>query len=76
MAAETIVEVYRTQENRAEHFFVTAVTITYFGKTAFIQGLSDTMTIKCWREIREYLIGKGIEEVQYYRHGTLKVLRK
>lgn len=76
MTAETVVEIYRTQEDREKHSFVSAVTITYFGNRASIQGLSGTMTIRCWRELKEYLISKGIEEVEYYRKGTLKVLRK
>ena len=75
MAAETIVEIYRTQEDREKHYFVSAVTISYFGTTAFIQGLSGTFTIQCWKEIREYLISKGIEDVEYYRRGRLKVVK-
>ncbi len=73
MAAEAIVELYRTQEDREKHYFVSVVTVTYFGTTAFIQGLSGTFTIQCWKEIREYLISKGIKEVRYYRRGRLKV---
>jgi len=74
MSAESIVEIYRTQERRDEHFFVSAVTISYFGRTAFIQGLSGTFTIKCWREVTEYLMSKDIDQVQYYRHGFLRTI--
>lgn len=74
MAAEVIVEIYRTQEIREQHYFVAAVTISYFGRTAFIQGLSGTFTIKCWREITEYLMSKDIDQVQYYRHGNLRTI--
>jgi hypothetical protein len=76
MTAETVVEIYRTQEDRGSHFFVSAVTISYFGNRAFIQGLSGTMTIRCWRELKQYLIERGVEEVEYYRKGVLKTLSK
>lgn len=53
-----------------------AVTITYFGRTAFIQALSGTITIKCWREIVEHLMSKDIDQAQYYRHGQLRTITR
>ena len=76
MTAETIVEIYRTQENRELHSFVAAVTLSYFGRVAMVQALSGTFTVKCWRELSEYLWTKDIDEVHYYRHGKLKVVKR
>jgi len=76
MTAEIIVEIYRTQQDCEKLTFVSAVTVTYFGNRAFIQGLSGTFTFKCWRELKQYLLDKGISEVEYYRKGRLKILRK
>ena len=72
MTAQTIVEVYRTQEDKANYDFKSVVTISYFGDTAYIQGLSGQFDRKCWREIVDYLESKGIIKFQYYRRGKLK----
>lgn len=71
---QIIVEVYRTQECKINYSFKSAVTISYFGDIAFIQGLSGTFTTKCWKEIYEYLEKKGIRQGQYFRKGKLKVI--
>ena len=76
MAAEIITEIYRTQEDRSRHYFVAAVTITYFGRTAFIQALSGTIAVKCWRELMAHLMSKDIDQAQYYRHGQLRTITR
>jgi len=76
MAAESIVEIYRTQEDVSRHYFVAAVTITWFGKKAFIQGLSGTFSLQCWRELKDYLMSKGCIQAQYYRKGVLKIVNR
>lgn len=75
MSAQTVVELYRTQEDKTNYDFVSCITITYFGDVAFVQGLSTAgFTTKCWRELYDYLENKGIKQVQYYRKGRLKVV--
>ncbi len=68
---QVITEVYRTNENRQDYTFTSCVTLTYFGDTVFIQALSGTFTIACWRELRTYLQDKGIKEAKYLRRGKL-----
>lgn len=76
MAAEILMELYRTQEDRANYTFKAAVTISYFNRIAFIQGLSGTFTITCWRELVKYLFNeKHVTEIQYLRKGKLKTIR-
>ena len=74
MSAEAIVEIFRTQENRSTYSFVASVTITYFGDTAFIQGLSGTFTTACWRELYAYFKARGVKEAKYYRKDVLKTI--
>ncbi|HCU64541.1 MAG TPA: hypothetical protein DF774_02145 [Rheinheimera sp.] len=74
MAAETIVEIYRTQENKELFQFCSAVTITYFGKRAMLQGLTGRFTSTCWKELATHLRSKGIVAVDYYRRGKLKTV--
>lgn len=75
MAAETLVEVYRTQEDKSKFFFVSVCTITYFNDTAFIQGLSGSFTIQCWRELQAYLLSNPkVKKVEYIRRGKLKTI--
>ncbi|QCQ59223.1 hypothetical protein Barba19A_gp143 [Rheinheimera phage vB_RspM_Barba19A] len=74
MAEQTVVEVYRTQEDKANYDFVSCVTISYFDDIAFIQGLSGTFTTKCYKEIVDYLERKGMKQIQYFRKGRLKVI--
>ena len=71
---QVVTEIYRTNEAKNNYTFTCAVFITYFGDTAFIQGLSGTFTTKCWREIVDYLEKKGIKQIQYYRKDRLKVV--
>jgi hypothetical protein len=71
---QIVTEIYRTQEAPDDYYFVSAVFITYFGDTAFVQGLSGTFTTKCWREVCSYLKSKGCQQVHYYRRGVLKVV--
>lgn len=71
---QVIVEIFRTAEDKANYDFKSAVTISYFGDIAFIQGLSGTFTTKCWREVVDYLENKGIKQIQYYRKDRLKIV--
>jgi hypothetical protein len=71
---QAVSEIFRTQEDKANYDFVSAVFISYFGDVAFIQGLSGTFTTRCWREIYDYLEKKGIKQIQYYRKDRLKVV--
>ena len=75
MSAEVIVEIYRTNENVEEHTFTSSVVITYTNGVAFIQALSSTMTLACWKEIRDYLTNNPkVIRAEYLRKGTLKTL--
>lgn len=74
MGAQTVVEVYRTGEDKVNKTFISCVTISYFDDIAFVQGLSGTFTTKCWREMYDYLEKKGCRQVQYFRKGRLKVV--
>lgn len=74
MGAETLVELYRTQECRKTFKFKSVVTITYFGTSAMLQGMIGTFSKACWYELQEYLISKEITLVQYFRKGTLVTL--
>jgi hypothetical protein len=76
MAAETVVELYRTQERRERFEFNAAVTITYFGNTATLQGLSGRFSHACWSELQQYLLGRGIRQIQYFRRGKLKTIQQ
>lgn len=71
MAAEPIVEVYRTQENRQHYQFNAALTITYFGCEATLQGLSGRFSRQCASELLDYLKGRGVKTVRYIRRGRL-----
>ena len=72
MAAQTVVEIYRTSEHLGR--YRTALTITYFGDTAFIQAVSGTFTPYCWRELAAYFIIKGIKYYQYERRKNGKTI--
>lgn len=76
MTAEAIVEIYRTQEDKENKTFVAAVTLSYFGRIAMVQALSGTFSTTCWRELGEYLWGKDIDEIHYYRKGRLKIIKR
>jgi hypothetical protein len=77
MTAEVIVEIYRTNENVEEHTFTSSVVITYTNGVAFIQALSSTMTLSCWKEIKSYLEGNPrVIRAEYLRKGKLKVLTR
>lgn len=69
---QVIVEVYRTNEDKSNYSFTSAVTISYFDDTAFVQGLSGNFSRKCWNEIINYLTEKGLKKMQYIRRGKLK----
>lgn len=69
---QVVTEIYRTNENKALYTFTSCVTLTYFGKTVFVQGLSGTFTVACFRELECYLKSKGMKEVQYYRKDRQK----
>lgn len=66
MGAETICEIYRTNEKNGT--YCCAVTITYFNNTAFIQGLSGHITKSCYNELYAYLSDKHISDIFYIRH--------
>lgn len=74
MAAEVVVELYRTQEIKERYQFCAAVTITYFGKRAMLQGLSGKFTLACWQELATHLKSKGVVAADYYRRGKLKTV--
>lgn len=75
MSAQVVCEIYRTNENNGT--FVSAVTITYFGTEASIQGLSGTFTLSCWRELTDYLkTVKNIKTVRYFRVKQDRVMEK
>lgn len=77
MSAEVIVEIYRTNENVEEHTFTSFVVITYTNGVAFIQALSSTMTLACWKEIRTYLVrNPKVIRAEYLRKGKLKILSR
>lgn len=72
MAAETVTEIYRTQEKRALYQFKAVVTINYFNGVATLQGLCGSFSMQCWDEIAEHLKSRGIHTVRYLRRGKLK----
>lgn len=72
MAAEVIVEVYRTQEHRPSYTFSAAITLSYFGEVVMLQGLSGTFSVNDWRELYSYFQSKGIKRALYFRKGKLK----
>lgn len=74
MAAEVVVELYRTQEVKEQYRFCAAVTITYFGKRAMLQGLTGRFTPACWKELATHLKSKGVVAADYYRRGKLKTV--
>lgn len=74
MGAESLVEIYRTQENKAKFEFKSVVTITYFGDSATLQGMSGTFNRNCWREIKLHLLKRGINRAMYIRRGKLVVI--
>jgi hypothetical protein len=76
VGAESLVEVYRTQECRDKFEFKAVVTITYFSDSATLQGLSGSFTKKCWFELQDYLVTRGVTKVQYFRKGNLVTLDK
>ena len=71
MSADVITEVYRTQEQRDIYKFKAALTISYFGKEATLQGLSGAITPQCVTELMAYLQAKGVTSVRYFRRGKL-----
>ena len=74
MSAQTVVELYRTAEDKVNKTFCSCITISYFDDIAFVQGLSGTFTTKCYKEILDYLEKKGCTKVQYLRKGRLKII--
>lgn len=57
--------IYRTKEHSGT--FKTAFILTFFGKTAFVQGLSGNPDIECFIELRDWLKAEGFLELKYYR---------
>lgn len=74
MVAQTVVEIYRTQEQAEKFQFKAVVTISYFADCAMLQGMSGTFTRECWRELQRYLLERGVNRVQYIRRGELVVI--
>ena len=75
MAAQLICEIYRTGEYGGT--FRSAYTITYFNKTAQIQGLSGRFTRACFLELSHHFILMGIKCAEFIRlkNGTDKLVR-
>lgn len=71
---QKLTTIYRTQEDKVNFTFVSAVFITYFGDVAMVSGLDTPLTTKCWRELYDHFEKEGIKQVQYYRKGRLKVV--
>lgn len=66
MGAQVIAEIYRSQELGST--FSVAFTITYFGDTASIQGVSGSISPACIRELIAYLQTKpGITHLSFIR---------
>lgn len=66
MGAQIITEIYRTREQNGTYH--AAYTITYFGSTAQIQGLSGRVSPACIRELIRYLQTKtDITHLSYIR---------
>lgn len=66
MGAQVIAEIYRSQELGST--FSVAFTITYFGDTASIQGVSGSISPACIRELIAYLQTKpGINHLSFIR---------
>mgnify|MGYP001627463770 CR=1 FL=1 len=66
MGAQVIAEIYRSQELGST--FSVAFTITYFGDTASIQGVSGSISLLCVRELITYLQTKpGITHLSFIR---------
>ena len=66
MGAQVIAEIYRSQELGST--FSVAFTITYFGDTASIQGVSGSISPACIRELIAYLQMKsGINHLSFIR---------
>lgn len=76
MGAQTVVEIYRTQEQRGTFHFKSVVTIIYFADCATLQGMSGTFNRKCWREIEQYLLERGVNHVQYIRRGQVVTIHR
>lgn len=72
MGASRLVEIFRTEEK--DGTFVAAVTISYFGDTAFLSGLSGSLTISHIRELFAYLRSINIARCKYYRAKKDKVV--
>lgn len=75
MAAECLVEVYRTNENKSQYQFTAVVTITYFGDEATLQGMSGSYSQRCHTELMSHLASRGVTKIRYFRRGKL-VIRK
>ena len=73
MAEQAIQVIYRTAEG--DGTFRTSYNITFFGGTAFVQGVSGTVTLQCWRELICYFILKGIKHYEYERKKNGKLVR-
>jgi hypothetical protein len=75
MGAQVVMEIYRTCECKDTNNFKAVVTLTYFGDTVFIQGMSGNFSKRCWLELYQYLTERGCTEAQFYRHGKLRIER-
>jgi hypothetical protein len=76
MAAEVLVEIYRTNEVRSAFTFDAVVTISYFGDTARLSGMSGSFSHYARKEVQAYLLKRGVKEVHYIRRGKHVVINR
>lgn len=76
MGAEVLIEVYRINEVKEDLTFDAVVTISYFGDTAKLCGMSGNFSHKARQEIQAYLITRGVKEVHYIRRGRHVVINR
>lgn len=72
MTAEVLIEIYRTNEDKSTYTFSAVVTISYFGNTATLQGMSGSFNKKSLMEIIHHLRSRNIKTIKYIRKGVLK----
>ena len=72
MTAEILTEIYRTDEDRSIYKFSAVVTLSYFGDTCMLMGLSGGFSVDSWRELYTHLQSRGVTKAVYYRRGKLK----
>lgn len=70
MGAETLVELYRFDEDEEAEEYDTCCTLVFPDPSiCFIKGLASPITTDNYRELREYLRERGVE-VTFYRRPS------